>query len=233
MAQQVIQLLTEEQWENYQAITGDPPPHQFFSLIARDLSGSVTAMFGGGPAQMTGGIGGWVTEERPGLHPAVWWKGATLYEQTVPFIFEKRAIDGSVEPEVAALRALGGREGAYDPPPVLAIRGRGLHRPDLDWIMSEIEWGDAERRERDGRRVYQEGTVTLLQYSPVVGVVESAAKRARKPRGRTYIVRHGDTLAKIAAKQHVKGGWKVLAKLNHIRDPNRLQKYLGKPIKLP
>ena len=35
-----------------------------------------------------------------------------------------------------------------------------------------------------------------------------------KATGRTYTVRSGDTLAKIASSQHVKGGWRALYQLN-------------------
>jgi len=35
-----------------------------------------------------------------------------------------------------------------------------------------------------------------------------------KPTGRTYVVRSGDTLSKIATKNHVKGGWHTLYQLN-------------------
>ncbi|MBL7258111.1 transglycosylase family protein [Paractinoplanes lichenicola] len=41
-----------------------------------------------------------------------------------------------------------------------------------------------------------------------------AKKPAAPASGKHYVVRSGDTLASIAAKQHVKGGWKALYKLN-------------------
>ncbi|WP_306205681.1 LysM peptidoglycan-binding domain-containing protein [Actinoplanes sp. RD1] len=43
-----------------------------------------------------------------------------------------------------------------------------------------------------------------------------------KATGRTYVVKSGDTLAKIAAAQHVKGGWRALYSLNTgiLNDPN-------------
>ena len=47
---------------------------------------------------------------------------------------------------------------------------------------------------------------------------KSTAKAAKsssvKATGRTYTVRSGDTLAKIASSRHVKGGWRALYQLN-------------------
>ena len=49
-------------------------------------------------------------------------------------------------------------------------------------------------------------------------------KSAAKARGKHYVVRSGDTLAKIAAKNHVKGGWKTLYQLNKsiLDSPNKI-----------
>ena len=43
-----------------------------------------------------------------------------------------------------------------------------------------------------------------------------------KPIGKTYVVRSGDTLSKIATKNHIKGGWHTLYQLNDgkIGNPN-------------
>ncbi|MBU2668257.1 LysM peptidoglycan-binding domain-containing protein [Actinoplanes bogorensis] len=50
---------------------------------------------------------------------------------------------------------------------------------------------------------------------------KTATKKATKG---TYVVRSGDTLAKIAAKHHVKGGWKKLYQLNKsvLDSPSRI-----------
>ncbi len=56
-------------------------------------------------------------------------------------------------------------------------------------------------------------------------VTKSSA--AKRPAGTaTYVkVKHGDTLAKIAKRHHVKGGWKALWKLNKskLKNPNHLK----------
>jgi len=51
----------------------------------------------------------------------------------------------------------------------------------------------------------------------------STYKKSVKATGKHYTVKSGDTLAKIAAAQHVKGGWRALFQLNRAElggDPN-------------
>ena len=50
--------------------------------------------------------------------------------------------------------------------------------------------------------------------------------------GGAYTVKRGDTLAKVAAAQHVSGGWRALWALNRatVRDPNRI--YVGQTLRL-
>jgi LysM repeat protein len=57
-------------------------------------------------------------------------------------------------------------------------------------------------------------------------------KPTGKPTGKIYVVKSGDTLAKIAAKYHVKGGWRALYQLNRkvLSAPSRI--YPGQRITL-
>jgi LysM repeat protein len=48
---------------------------------------------------------------------------------------------------------------------------------------------------------------------------------------RTVVVRSGDTLIRIAHRTHAKGGWKALAKINHLAHPNVLR--VGQRLHLP
>lgn len=52
--------------------------------------------------------------------------------------------------------------------------------------------------------------------------LKPAYKPATISAGVYYTVKAGDTLSKIAANFHVAGGYKVLAALNHIPDPNKI-----------
>ncbi|MDI6102788.1 transglycosylase family protein [Actinoplanes sp. NEAU-A12] len=55
---------------------------------------------------------------------------------------------------------------------------------------------------------------------------------AKKASGKTYVVRPGDTLASIAKKHHVKGGWRTLFALNKktVKSPSMI--FTGQRIRL-
>ncbi|BCJ41017.1 transglycosylase [Actinoplanes ianthinogenes] len=57
-------------------------------------------------------------------------------------------------------------------------------------------------------------------------------KKKVKSSGKTYVVKSGDTLAKIARKYHIKGGWRTLYALNKnkLSSPSRI--YPGQRIRL-
>ncbi|HWS35397.1 MAG TPA: transglycosylase family protein [Actinoplanes sp.] len=55
---------------------------------------------------------------------------------------------------------------------------------------------------------------------------------ATKPSGKTYVVRSGDTLASIATKKKIKGGWRTLFALNKSVLDSPGQIYPGQRIKL-
>jgi LysM repeat protein len=61
----------------------------------------------------------------------------------------------------------------------------------------------------------------------------SAPPKAVKVSGKTYTVRSGDTMSKIAAKLGVRGGWKKLAAANTstVRNPNWI--YPGQKLRIP
>ncbi|WP_460447031.1 transglycosylase family protein [Angustibacter aerolatus] len=59
------------------------------------------------------------------------------------------------------------------------------------------------------------------------------AKKAATHKAARYTVRSGDTLSRIAARKHVRGGWKAVYKANrsHLSSPNRI--YVGQKLVLP
>ena len=113
----------------------------------------------------------------------------------------------------------------------------------LLWVIQGIDPGEAIRRESDGQMIRLSATVTLLEYveadialvitpSPAKAAVERAVAAGAPPLARTYTVKSGDTLSKIA-QTHL-GSYKrypEIAKLNNIRDPNRI--FPGQVLKLP
>ncbi len=75
------------------------------------------------------------------------------------------------------------------------------------------------------------GRYLITVAAPVVRVApKPVAKPKPKPAPahstRVYVVRSGDTLSKIAATQHVRGGWPAIVRLNpKIKNPNLI--YVG------
>jgi nucleoid-associated protein YgaU len=61
----------------------------------------------------------------------------------------------------------------------------------------------------------------------------AASKAPVKYSGKTYTVKSGDTLSKIAAKLGVRGGWKRLAAANKatVKNPNLI--YVGQRLRIP
>jgi nucleoid-associated protein YgaU len=90
-------------------------------------------------------------------------------------------------------------------------------------------------------RVRQEYKVTFLRYVPEDDVGERAAVRTRitptktshpKSSGTVYVVKAGDTLSSIAAKQLGDSSrWREIARLNNIRDPRNVKK--GQKLRMP
>ncbi|GAA2092614.1 hypothetical protein GCM10009841_01670 [Microlunatus panaciterrae] len=59
-----------------------------------------------------------------------------------------------------------------------------------------------------------------------------AKKKSHKVHGKTVRVKRGDTIAKIAKRHHVRGGWKGLWKLNKrtVKNPNAI--YIGQVLRV-
>ena len=64
-----------------------------------------------------------------------------------------------------------------------------------------------------------------VRVAPKPAAKRVVTKAAPAHSTRTYTVRSGDTLSKIAARYHVPGGWPAIARLNHLRNPNLI--YVG------
>jgi hypothetical protein len=221
-----------------------PPPRTpapyMVNFYALDGSADLTVMMGDGPAQLTGGDGGWVEEPRRGLAPVIWWDSPSSYRQSIPIRFH-----GESEQEINTLFKLARTPGSRRPPPLVAIAGPAIHRSDLQWVVDKIDPGSGvERRADDGNRVRQDYTVNLIHFNGVDVLVERSPSRRvasggtnRAPsRGRTtYRVRQGDhSLRKIAARPDVYGDesqWKKIANANGIRDGRTLR--VGQVLKIP
>jgi LysM repeat protein len=214
-----------------------PQPH-YVNFFAQDASVDLTVLMGDGPAELTGGDGGWQTEDRQGLTPVTWWQTPSPYQLSVPVLFD----GNSQEADINKLRSLARSPGNRVPPPVVYVAGQAIERADIPWVVQTIApTSQVVRRASDGNRVRAGFTVTLLQYVAAEVLVEkSAAKRAAgkgksKSGGRkTYKVAAGDTLPQIAARKDIYRDatrWKDIANANKIRDPRALT--VGRTLKIP
>lgn len=203
----------------------------------------VDVPMGDGSAQITGGDGGWTSEERWGLPPVTLWKAPEPIRQTFPVLYGSAGGDDSIEGGASALRSLATPRGARESPPPLRISGPAVEGISFVWVIESLApLEGARRRAGDGDRVYQGWTVTLLKYEDLDTLVErSPAKKARnKARGkrksrlvgtvvgkpvvgigRTHTLRSGETLAIISARHYGDARhWKAIAAANNIGDPN-------------
>jgi hypothetical protein len=195
-----------------------------------------------------GGVGGWEEVEHPKRVSSSQWTGTPLRTLTLGLMLDRfRGVGDNVEEVVRVLEVWGRRPGGRLRPDVLAfVWGRWSAER---WVIAGLDYGEA-LWSADGHRRRLELTVSLLEHrAPVLGLTPAAraapaktsspASKATKPStatpapsGRVYVVRAGDTLARIAQSQLGRAArWPEIAKLNGLRDPNRIG--VGQRLRLP
>jgi hypothetical protein len=180
---------------------------------------------------VSGGVGGWSEVPRPKRTAAVEWDGSPLSKLDLPLVFDGSADLVSVEGEIDVLRDWGRppRDGLE--PPVLQVLYGGLDR--YRWVLQDLTFGEEDRR-FDGRRVYAEVGVQLLEHVGLLGT-PTAAQSVRADlfgadpldvslaNQRRYTTRLNETLGGVALRQLGKQArWREVAKLNpalNQRDP--------------
>lgn len=197
----------------------------------------------------SGGGGGHEARVRPRREPVLVWAGRpSLMVQSVEIILggfsdhPAAGVDGGV-PVMAARQTLVNMFRPDDPedePPVVKVdtRGDAVMFQQLNYVITNLEWGDAEA-DAEMNRVQQTVTVELTEYRPDELLRAQHGKRRRKGgRGRSkgprsYTVKAGDTLSSIAVRLKVKGGWRAIAEIQKppIHDPRSLR--VGQKLRLP
>lgn len=155
------------------------------------------------------------------------------------------ARDWTVEPMVDRLTRLAQLVPGKPRPAVVTVTGP-VPLTGLRWVVESLEWGEHLRTShRHPGRTRQLVEVTLLEHTTpdvFLGPAQAAQERkaatpgaaAPAPGGavRTYTVRAGDTLSRIAARELGSASrWPELAKLNALRDPNLVR--VGQVLRLP
>lgn len=185
-------------------------------------------------------VGGWDTIERKRRRSITEYKGGPGMSMTLALIFEGFKTKESVEGDIRTLEALGRPAAGEAEPPEIVVNGNGAIPHDV-WNDPEVTWVIQSIEEQDGtewhyaERIRALFVVNLIEYSPDDLKIRGPHHHKKRKRLKTYVLKKGDTLMKIAARKDVYGDahkWKRIAKANHIRDPHHPGKP-GKRIKIP
>lgn len=211
----------------------------------------------------TAGYGGWSRVARPQKGALTEWVGRDALSVEIEFLLDNFGsgedthdkdpvrdtldVDQNAEVEAAAqiLDELAGVEAGDPEPPLLKVMGKpqGIIPHDAsrasqnDWFIEALTWDkDLARYNNEGNRVRAGGTMTLTVHQADDRLSRRAGRGKNKKgsKRKTYIVKKGDTLRKIAARKDVYGDaskWKKIATANKIRDPKHLT--IGKKLKIP
>jgi hypothetical protein len=216
---------------------------EFLRILAPSADVDTKILMGDGAATITGGVGGWQQVKRPDAKSLTEWSGQDTITQSVPLMINGFKLGNSVQGQANDIIALGRNTTDDEVPPVFRMFG-AIHFQWLPWVLESVEWLDGEED------VIRDNDTTLLRQAVILHVAEFEdpdqirLKRIRHAfgtgkgggtnyPGNQYIVRKGDDLIKIAAKVYGdRTRWKVLAKKNDIRDPNK-ELQPGRVINLP
>ena len=224
----------------YVYIWSDSPEHNALALL-----GDKT------PSHHSGvqSYGGWERIKRKRRRSIVEWLGNEPLVMDVPIIIDAFAKMESVEGIISQIEAMAGREapGATDKePPLVHFESMGVvphdyHREEnTDWVIEDIEWGDADR-DKYGNRVRQAMTIVFAEYiedDDLAGLTSAqkkklamakrsekkgkGAKKARQPR---YVVKGSNVTMESIAKTELgkSSRWHEIKKLNpKLHDPTKV-----------
>lgn len=145
---------------------------------------SVTCWLGPDDPKPTTGYGGWVQVERPRKGSVTQWTGRSQYEMPIQIVIDGFHDTNEIEDECRRLELMALPD-KKEPPQIKIYSDSVPHAgPDLEWVINGIDWGNAIRRNFNGKRVRQEATVNLIRYASYDKVQLSAAARFRARKGR-------------------------------------------------
>lgn len=222
----------------------DPPPGE----RATSCAGYLVK-----PVIVTAGYGGWSRVARPRKKALTEWVGRDSTSLEIEFLLDAYTENDGlfVIGQERALERLAGLDINDPQPPLCRITSRPAaliphnfhHASQVKWFVESIAW-DKESIESNssGNHTRIGGTLIITQYVEderlsSLSSVERRKKAAGSGRGssrKTYVVKSGDTLSKIAARSDVYGNaskWKKIADANGIRDPKKI--HVGQTLKVP
>ena len=148
-------------------------------FTAVDINKSFICWLGNDGVKVTGGYGGWDLVDRPRRISLTQWNGRNPLSMDVPILFDGYANNNSVEVDCTKLEAMAFNDG-FNPPPIVQVTGDAVPHQLQNWVITNISWGGLIRRQRDGERLRQEATVSIVRYVASDKVQLRAADLARR-----------------------------------------------------
>lgn len=206
---------------------------------------------------------GWEEIERPRRGAAIFWRGAGLPRIDLDLILDGYADGRTQEPFIRNLERMAAPASATTPPPAISLTGPFTAAAGFEWVIETLEFGDPVIRDPAGQRLRQGVTLTVARHVEADLIVpETPAKRVRErltmsqragnlnerygtpgfasrfsgaggAGGKTYVVREGDTLTSIAARELRNASrWSAIFDLNdQITNPDNIRP--GQRLRLP
>jgi len=142
---------------------------------------SVTCLMGADPPKPTGGYGGWEIVPRPRRVALTQWTGREPLQMEVPIVLDGWKQNDSVEYDCTKLERMA--LPYVKEPPAVKLVGTAVPHNDLDWIIQDIQWGDAMKM-TNGDRARQEAVLIVISKIDIDKVRLTAAAKTRAKKGR-------------------------------------------------
>jgi len=223
-------------------------PNKAYHPVKMGIAGQV-------PLTQVSGSGGWQIVDRPRRAAATQWYDRSPFQLVIPAIMDQSVTYSATTPgedvsQLLSWLSAPDVNATVIQPPTIKVNGPVLGT-ELTWVLYSLEHGDAIRNAQTGAIIQQALTITLYEYNPpfpslVVGAGPAATAAKSNAGGTTknYVVKSGDSLAKIASQQ-MKGvslskAESAIIAANrgdpalNMRSPGQiLTTLLGKTIKIP
>lgn len=219
----------------------DPPPGRSALRVHGWADGAVV---------VTAGYGGWSRVARPRKGALTEWVGRDTLALTIDFKMGEiaRYTEGvELRERMRNLEHFAGVDIDDPEPPLFTLNctppalipHSAHHASQNKWFIDSLTWDKAQFNiNGSGNPISVGGTMVVAVYTVDEHLSSAAKRRAARGKGarrKTYRVRKGDTLQKIAARKDIYGDskkWKKIATANKIRDPKHPGK-VGRVLKIP